>query len=121
MSENVASAGLMAPLSRKLTEEEREEWTELLYEQGSIVHINYEGTLAYTDEGGSEYGISFGVSNTYSNEPFNYLYSLWRLHSQFDVTVELDKARPYTCQWYNGADSYMDMMKLDEFLQATGQ
>lgn len=114
MSENVASAGLMAPLSRKLTEEEHEEWTELLYEQGSIVHINYEGTLAYTDEGGSEYGISFGVSNTYSNEAFNDLL-------QFDVTVDLNKARPYTCQWYNGADSYMDMMELDEFLQETGQ
>ena len=114
MSSNVASAGLMAPLSRKLTKEEREEWTELLYEQGSSIQINYDGTLAYTDEGGSEYGISFGSTNTYSNQPFEDLL-------QFDITVDLNKARPYTCYWYNGADSDMDMLTLDEFLKETGQ
>lgn len=114
MSNNVASAGLMVPLSRKITREEREDWQELLWEQDSYVQFNYEGTLAYTDEGGSEYGISFGTTNTYSNQPFNDLL-------QFDITVDLNKARPYTCYWYNGADSDMDMLTLDKFLKDTRQ
>ena len=114
MSRDVSSAGLMAPLSRKLTDEEIYNWIELLYDQGSSIRINYEGTLAYSDEGGSDYGINFGLINIYSNEAFNDL-------AQFDITVDLDKARPYTCRWYNGVDSDMDMMTFNEFLKMTGQ
>ncbi len=114
MSENVASAGIMLPLNRKLSEEEREEWTELLWDQGSSVHINYEGTLAYTDEGGQEYGISFGDMGNYSTEPFKDL-------EQFGLSVLPNEARPYTCYWYNGSDSDMDMLTLEDFLKQTGQ
>jgi hypothetical protein len=114
MSDNVASAGIMAPLNRKLTDEEREEWQELLWDQGSDVHINYDGTLAYTDEGGNEYGISFGNMASHSMESFKDL-------EQFGVGVVTEKARPYTCYWYNGSDSDMDMMTLEKFLKHTGQ
>ncbi len=114
MSENVASAGIMVPLSRKLTREEREEWEELLWEQNSSVRFNYEGTLAYTDEGGEEYGISFGNMNKYSMAEFDDLL-------QFNINILPSKARPYTCYWYNGSDSDMSMMTLEKFLEQTGQ
>jgi hypothetical protein len=114
MSRNVTSAGLMAPLSRKLTEEELDKWNELLYDQGSSIRINYEGTLAYTAEDSSEYGITFGLTDTHSKTPF---YDLL----QFDIEAHMDRVRPYKCHWYNGGDSDMDMLELDEFLKMTGQ
>jgi hypothetical protein len=54
MSENVMSTGVMVPLSRKLSRDEYEEWSELLWDQNTTVHLNYEGTLAYTDVRGDE-------------------------------------------------------------------
>jgi hypothetical protein len=114
MSENVASAGIMVPLNRKLTQEEREEYEELLWGQNSSVRFNYEGTLAYTDEGGEEYGISFGEMGNYSIAEFNDL-------TQFGIGILPLKAKPYTCYWYNGADSDMSMMTLEKFLEQTGQ
>lgn len=114
MSRSVMSSGLMVPLNRKLTREECDEWSEILWEQESNVHFNYEGTLAYTDEGGEEYGISFGIPTNHPLEPFNDL-------DQFGITILPTKLRPYTCYWYNGADSDMDMMKLENFLKLTNQ
>jgi len=114
MSENVMSTGVMVPLSRKLTKAERQEWEELLWDQNSDVRFNYEGTLAYTDLGGDEYGIHFGEMPT---KDLSYFEAL----EQFGLSILPEKARPYTCYWYNGADSDMSMMKLEKFLSRTNQ
>ena len=114
MSSDVMSTGIMVPLNRKLTEEERDEWSEELYDQGDNVNFNYEGTLAYTDEGGEAYGISFGVKNDFDVNAFDCL-------EKYGLGVQMKKARPYRCMWYNGADSDMDMMELEDFLLRTGQ
>jgi hypothetical protein len=114
MSSNVMSVGIMAPLNRKLTEEEREEWSELLYDQGSPVRINYEGTMAYTDERGDEYGIYFGEMTSFDPAQFDDL-------KQFGLYIIAEQARPYREYWYNGADSDHDMMTLEEFLVRTKQ
>lgn len=55
MSEDVMSVGVMVPLNRKITEEEREEWNELLYNQGSEVGLSYYCDMAYTAERGEAY------------------------------------------------------------------
>jgi len=115
MSRNVVSSGVMVPLNRKITQEEREDWTEDLYDRASFVKINYEGTLAYTDEGGEEYGISFGSIPTYEGD------SEFEDLKQYGLWVQGDKARTYRCCWYNGTDSNMDMLTLEEFLSMTGQ
>ena len=115
MSSNVMSSGIMVPLSRKLTEEEREEWPELLHDQGSDVRFNYDGTLAYTDTGEvSEYGISFVDMPKGKDTDFESL-------AQFGLTILTDLAKPYKCYWYNGADSHMDVLTLNEFLEMTEQ
>ena len=114
MSENVMSTGVMVPLTRKLTKAEREEWEELLWDQNADVRFNYEGTLAYTDEGGDEYGIYFGEMPTNNLSPFEAL-------EQFGINILPTKARPYRCYWYNGADSDMGMMTLEKFLKRTKQ
>ena len=114
MSEDVMSVGVMVPLNRKLTEKERDEWQEILWDQGSSVHLSYYCDMAYTEEEGEAYGISFGEMPTSDTSDFEDL-------KQFGIWIEEDKARPYRCLWYNGVDSDMNMMKRDEFLKMTGQ
>jgi hypothetical protein len=114
MSENVMSAGIMVPLSRTLTQEEREEWEEILYDQKSNIWFNYEGTIAYSDEGGDEYGIHFG-------EMLDSNLSEFKVLEQFGINIVPTKARPYRCYWYNGSDSDMGMITLENFLKSTKQ
>jgi hypothetical protein len=114
MSSNVMSVGIMAPLNRKLTDEERDEWSEVLYDQGSAVSFNYEGTMAYTDEGGDEYGIYFGEMTSLDPTQFDDL-------KQFGLSIIAEQARPYREYWYNGADSDHGMMTLENFLKRTKQ
>ena len=115
MSSDEMSSGIMVPLNRRLTNEELSAWSEDLYDQNSRVRFNYEGTLAYTDEGGEAYGLTFGDMPTYEGEDnFSDLvqYGLW---------VKSEQARPYKCLWYNGADSDMAMMTLEDFSARTKQ
>ena len=120
MSENVMSTGHMVPLNRKITREEREEWQELLWDQGSAVSFNYEGTIVYTDfRTEDEYGLIFeGETSTLSGDPLG---SSFAVLKQFGLSIANEQGRFYRCLWYNGADSDMDMMKLDKFLKRTGQ
>ena len=114
MSEDVMSVGVMVPLNRKLTEKERDEWQEILWDQGSSVRLSYYCDMAYTKEEGKAYGISFGEMPTNDTSAFGDL-------EQFGICIEEDKARSYRCMWYNGSDSEMCMMKRGEFLKMTGQ
>lgn len=114
MSEDVMSVGVMVPLNRKLTSEEREEWNELLYDQGSSVNLSYYCDMAYTDESGEAYGISFGKMPKIVASAFDDL-------KQFGIWIEEDKARSYRCMWYNGSDSDMAMMTRKKFLDRTDQ
>lgn len=117
MSENVGSSGIMVPLTAKMSEEEREEITEAIWDSGnSLVQINYEGTLAYTNHRSEGYGITFGV--TADKNDLGYIRTIMD-HYGFGIVEE--QARPYSCYWYNGADSDMDMMELEEFLVRTKQ
>ena len=120
MSENVMSSGHMVPLSRKITREEREEWQELLWDQGSAVNFNYEGTLAYTDfRTEDEYGLHFeGETSTLSGTPLG---SSFAVLKQFGLSIMNEQGRFYRCLWYNGADSDMDMMTKEKFLSLTRQ
>ena len=114
MSEDVMSVGVMVPLNRKITEEEREEWQEILWDQGSEVGLSYYCDMAYTAERGEAYGISFGLLPVNNISDFDDL-------KQFGVWIEEEKARPYRCLWYNGSDSDMDMMTREKFLNITKQ
>lgn len=114
MSEDVMSVGVMVPLNRKITEEECEEWQDILWDQGSSVHLSYYCDMAYTDDGGETYGISFGEMPTKDTSAFEDL-------KQFGIWIEEEKARPYRCLWYNGADSDMNMMTRKKFLDITSQ
>jgi len=117
MSENVGSNGIMIPLTKKLSDDECEDVMENLWERGgSIVSINYEGTLAYTDNQSDGYGISFGV--LYDDDDIDIIINML---DSYGIGFDITKARPYSCYWYNGADSDMDMLTLEEFYLKTNQ
>lgn len=107
----------MAPLNRKLNRDEYEEIDEKLYDLGSDIRINYEGTIAYTKTDKDYYGLHF-LREISRENPTN-VSSLFQQLKDFDLGVDLNRAYPYRCLWYNGADSYMDMIILEEFLENT--
>lgn len=110
MSCDVMSRGIIMPLISPV--KDREELTEKLYEEGSCLQINYEGTLVYSDEGGQRedaYGLHIGVPN-----PSGAMMAELRKYGLKAVTTQ---ARPYHCLWYNGADSDMNMLTKEEFLR----
>ncbi len=115
MSHQVLSFGFMAPLVTPITDaEEREALRDKLYYGGLGISINYEGTLVYSDHGGDEFwgGITFA-----SIEAETQFEEACR-SAGIDVTHE---TRFYCSSWYNGEDSDMDDITLDEFLNKTGQ
>lgn len=116
MSENVGSSGIMVPLSRKMTEEEREEIQEAFWNNNVDVKINYEGTLAYTDYQSDGYGITFGISANDGD-----IEEIRKALNPYGFGIIEYQARPYSCYWYNGADSDMDMMAVKDFLKMTRQ
>lgn len=117
MSENVGSSGIMVPLSTKMSEEQREEITDAIWNSGnSLVQINYEGTLAYIDNRSDGYGITFGLT---ANE--NDLGYIRAVMERYGFGIVEEQARPYSCYWYNGTDSDMDTLTLEEFLVLTQQ
>jgi 5,10-methenyltetrahydromethanopterin hydrogenase len=117
MSENVGSSGIMVPLTKKMSDEEREEIIEAIWDSGnSLVQINYEGTIAYTNHRSDGYGIEFGFAE--NTNDLGYIRTIME-HYGFSIVEE--QARPYSCYWYNGADSDMDMLELEEFLIRTKQ
>jgi hypothetical protein len=114
VSKSVMSSGIIVPLNRKLTREENAEWSETLWEQNSNVRFNYEGTLVYTEERGDQYGIHFGEMPSFTPSTFYWI-------EQFGLSMLPTKARSYCCCWYDGVDSDMSMLTLEDFLERIGQ
>lgn len=114
MSDNVLSKGFMVPLLTPILDRgEREDLVERLYDT-TVLMVNYEGTLIYSNQVQHDlYGILFqaplGVE-AFLNDV-----------EEAGLKVDSVKARSYTCFWYNGTDSDMDEMTLDQFLKETGQ
>lgn len=110
MSDNVMSVGIMVPLTKKV---DHEDVNDALYNIDSVVHINYEGTLAYTDYRGEDpYGIKFYTPMMGDLSDFVVL-------KRFSTDIVAEKAKGYSCYWYNGVDSDMSIITLEEFLANT--
>jgi hypothetical protein len=118
MSSNVRSYGLMAILDPAI--ERTEEFSEKLYDENSLIQVNYEGTLVYFDENISSdfrddiYGLWFGLPESNMEVFTNEL-------NRFGLKINSNTVRPFHCVWYNGSDSDMDMLSLEEFKKQTGQ
>lgn len=115
------STGHIAVLVSPITDDDvRQELSEKMYNGDSILDVNYEGTLLTSD---------INRHKPYSQREFNGdLFVVGALpEADKQEFIELAKAagldidvatiQPYTCVWYNGADSPVSMLEKDEFLK----
>jgi hypothetical protein len=139
MSEDVYSAGIMVPITHNLTKEEIMDFGEWAYDTGETEYsLAYSGELMYSqnDSDQGQYGINFSCDRQhhrrpkiYTSESIGQMIKMQESADRYALTLTGDKwikldrelAEMYTCLWYNGSDSDMDMMTRSEFLKATGQ
>lgn len=107
MSSMQMSVGIMVPIEPLDTESD-EYWDleGVLYAETNW-KINYEGTIAFTDVGGDEYELVIGDLET--EEP-NYQDLISN-----GIVPKMKHAKPYRCMWYNGSDSPMSTLTIEEF------
>jgi hypothetical protein len=111
MSDNVMSTGFMAVLKTPFGEE-RDEKDEWLYEQGSDLRINYEGTLVYSDIRSDGYGLTIhtGAAQAFDTD-------FVKECAKMELDIDPTTIRSYSCYWYNGVDSDMSMLSAEKYLK----
>ena len=114
MSQSVMSVGIIAPLTRKLTRDEWDEWGGKLWNKESLVRFNHEGTLAVTDMLSPRDGFYLGPIRSLSLDAFDDL-------KQFGLEVVHEFAYIYREAWYNSGDPWHYTITLDQFLEKTAQ
>lgn len=108
MSDNVMSVGFMVPLITPIEQhsEELEILQDRLYEESTLA-INYEGTIVFSADESSMYGLHFSKARPHDDF----------LKEVLDMGLDVDASKivSYSCLWYNGSDSDMSMLTIDEF------
>ena len=121
MSSTVKSYGFVAVLDKPLTEEEeREELSETLYNNKSGLNINYEGTLVYIDFNQHQpydvrediYGLTLGDTT------FNGRNKFYEALEGNGLTIIGGTVQPYEEIWYNGGDSMLDTLTVEDYIKA---
>lgn len=123
MSTTVQSRGFIAILAQPIDKEQIEETLEKLYDEGNgYLQITYDGRLVYSDE---------FRRKSYDEREFNGdLFVIGKLDSADKVafiaetsgaglTVDVNSVQPYTAIWYNGVDSPMSLLNLEDFQHQT--
>lgn len=116
MSEDVNSRGIMFALKEKISSERREEIEEDLWKTqdygGFCIGINYEGTIIYFDDrADTHYGLIFGSFKANGSD----VKKLEEACEKYGLELDWDYSKTYVCNWYNGGDSDMDLLELEEF------
>ncbi len=123
MSEDIRSYGYMAALAQSISEDQLEDLQEKWCEDKVQFRINYEGTLVYQDmsigkslsEREHIYGLTLG-KDTILGSTEDFIAQTVAL----GLAVIADTVQPYNCIWYNGSDSDMSLLSLEEFQTRTG-
>lgn len=114
MSSDVMSVGLMAPVMNP--PKDVDELTEQMWQDNSPLELSYDGTLAWiSTRGDSGYGLNFGVETEVGPEELGLAGLIYGLN------IAVDQARPFMCLWYNGSDSDMHLLTVEQFLIRTNQ
>lgn len=117
MSSTVRQYGFVAALLTPLTEEQREEIDEKLYDEKSDLGVVYSGELLYINfnqhkslrEKENFYGLFLG-SKDWDHRSFV------EEAAGRGLYLDLTTIRPYNCIYYNGSDSPLDMLTKDKLL-----
>lgn len=118
MSTTVRGYGYVARLASKLTEERVEDISEALWETGSNLRLNYEGTLVYYDfmrnkPLSDREGIYFRQVGRGKGDEGR-MEILKEEAEKYGLIIQ-DGILPFSCIWYTGVDAPMDQMTLGEF------
>lgn len=108
MSENKITIGLVAPLLVPMSDEQREGlWSKL---DSLNLDVNYEGTLIFSKEKDVEsYDFDICVGNPANPDDFT------ELCQKEGFPILSHDVQPYFAHWYNGSDSPMSTMTLEQF------
>lgn len=110
MSENVISVGCMAKLKNPVgsyKEDMWEDFSDMLYEHNLI--LNYDGNIVFTDTHCNSYDFSFKfIDDNMKNE-------FIKTCSENGIDIDIENVKIYVSQWYNGTDSYMSDITLEQF------
>lgn len=110
MSETVFSKGFMAILKKPMSEEEREEFNDTMYDNGSGLSVNYEGTIVYSEKREEDiYFFQVGVGTVPDLEKFR------KQLDDYSINIEPNTIKYWMEIWYNGGDSNHDMLTLEEY------
>lgn len=119
MSTTVISQGYIAVLQNPISEEDREELSEILYDSKTGLGLNYEGTLLISDE----YSLKSYSEREFHSDLFIMgglgmfkMQEFIELSKQSGLNIDITTIQPYVCVWYNGSDSPVSMMTMKEFL-----
>lgn len=119
MSDNVYSRGILVPLKNKITNDERNQVIDFCYENDINININYEGTIIFSDIEKNNDFYYFKIEN--KNSPifeYDVIKEFKEILLKFPfIEISPSLARLYSSVWFNGGDSPMSEVKLDEFLK----
>jgi hypothetical protein len=115
MSSTVRQYGFIAALKDAIDDDEREAGNENQWENKTGIRVGYSGELVYIDfnyekgirERENFYGLFLGSAKPLpgeSREDFVAAMHRW----MYDI--EIDSIQPYSCIYYNGSDSPLDML-----------
>lgn len=111
MSDYRVTCGLMAKLKTPVPKNEIEEIFDRLYDHDNILHINYEGTLIYTEDVDMElYNFEIQIGNSISTSKFK------KLCSEYGFEIE-GTPKSFVTVWYDGADSVQSDLTLKQFIE----
>lgn len=113
MSSTVFSTGFFAILKTPLSVDEREELSEILWDKDSNLNINNEGTLVYSDI--RDENLGYGLHFLIDGDKDAFLKEL----KDMDILINEDSIHPYNCLWYNGSESYMSVLKKEDYQKQT--
>lgn len=120
MSTIVQSQGFIAILVNPVPQDQRSDVHEKLYDEtDGFIQISEDGMLVFSDD---------FAKKKYSEREFNGdLFIVGKLDASSDMAGFVEAAlkaglpvnpasiEPYTCVWYNGSDSPMSLLTLEEF------
>jgi hypothetical protein len=103
----------MAILEHPISSDDWEDLTDNLYNVGSVLKLNYDGTLVFSENIDVPlYDFEIQIGNPYSTDKFINECSLNGLYVKSHPTS-------YVTVWYDGADSTQSMMTLEEYIERT--
>lgn len=112
MSDNVLSYGFMVPLITAIPKGS-DEWDDAYeYLDKFGLHLNYEGSIVYSDKRDDAYG---GIYFPSRGDLPEFLENV----KKANLIVNGSQVSPYVCLWYNGTDSYMSELTLAAFKEKT--